>query len=607
MCTKGKNSHFSTVNSRIKDYPNAVYSSLLGNAMVYKHLVVLENHNIIMRKDFRTMKGKVRIIGGGGGGIAPSEANYVGQGMLTAAVFGEMFSAPSSEEVLVAIRELACESDNYILLLVKNYVGDKLNFGLALDKASSEGIKVKMIVLGDDASEPIVLKQGRRALAGSVLVYKIAGEMAEQGKTLDEIIEECRDNILTDLATISLTQPNCGKSFCESLSSFVNPDEMVFGMGVYGQHGKKKVKCCGIVDAVSLALDQIYSFFTKNFELNQSNVVVLVNNHGSTSKLEEAIIANEVTQQLNKLGVKISLFYSGTFMSSFNSNGFSITILKITSPNTIKNLEAPTSAPAWPKPQLLEFEDGQVTTVPLALPGVVSPTSKNKVLSNEKALEGSLSEKGIFALKQTAIFATEALISCEKQLNIIDSEVGDGDIGTVLRKGASALKKALINDEINFAIPSKFLYELSDICCKSMGGISGALYFIFFNSAAKVFENAKDLTPEVCSAAFKAGVKAIKHHGKVELGDRTILDALCPAADSFESAVSNGKDLSEAMYLAAATCEFKAEETKLLLPPWQQHMNICKPLLYADAGAHAATIWLRAISEGLRVTYPNIC
>lgn len=603
MCSKGKNINFPRVKPLLRDYSEPVYNSLIGVTTSNKNVVVLKNHNIILRRDYRTLKGRVKIIGGGGAGIEPAEAYYVGKGMLTAAVLGDMYSSPSANEVLVAIREVAFETSDAILLLVKNYVGDKLNFGLALDLATSEGIKVKMLVIGDD-TDNVPGKQGRKGLAGSVLVYKIAGEMAEQEKTLEEIIDECRENILTDLNTIGITFPVFGKTFSEGLGPFLEPDEMVIGMGLYGQHGKKKIKACNIKDVVKIMLDELYSCSFLNFELNSISVVVMVNNYGSTSKFEESVIAAEVSKQLTEVGIQIAMFYSGNFMSGFNPYGFSVTILKVNSVNSLKYLEGLTLAPTC----LQLMDESSDNTEGRNSPNIIYPFFDHETLDIARfknLIPGPiLTSKAVAALKQTTIFAAEALISCERQLNVIDSEVGDGDTGTVLAKGAGALKTALINDMMTISSPFIFLSQLSDICCKSMGGLSGALYSIFFSAAAKIFKNACEITPELCSSAFRASVKAIKHSGKAELGDRTMLDVLCPAVDSFESAIINGKSLTEAMYLAVATCEYKSEETKSLKPPWQHNMSIKKSLLYPDAGAHAVTIWLRAIGEGLKLTYP---
>ncbi|KAK6619365.1 hypothetical protein RUM44_003747 [Polyplax serrata] len=606
MCSKPKLPNYPRLHSLLEDYPDAIHNGLLGVAMANKNLVVLEKHNIIMRRDHESMRGRIKIIGGGGSGIEPSEINYVGKGMLTAAVMGRMYAAPSAEDVLVAIRELVSVGNEGILLLVKNYVGDKLNFGLALNQAVKESIKVQMLVIGDDVVEPIKESHGRQALAGCVLIYKIAGEMAEQEFSLDEIIEECRDNILPDMGTVSLNFPTCGKTFSESLGAFIEPDEMVFGMGLYGQQGKKKIKFCNIRKAVSLALDEFSNFSKSVLEMNNNKVILLINNHGSTSKFFENIIIMEVYSQLIKSGVSIELIYTGTFMSNVNSHGFSITLLNVSSTNTLKYLEAPTAVPAWPKPVFYNVEE---LKQPVAFwPTVIPPKCDHRELLLTRYADDPLGpthcEKIAASLKQITTFAVDALISCEKQLNIIDSEAGDGDCGTNFRLGAEALKKALMNNEIDVRRPCKFLFDISDITCGAMGGMSGALCKVFFYAGGKAFQNATEITPDVCCAAFKAAVMAVKQYGKVELGERTILDVIAPAADTFESAILNGKDLIEAAYLTAATCEYKAEESKSLTTAWQKNLNVEKPLLYPDAGAHTATIWFRAVSEAFEEDGP---
>ena len=606
MCTKSKSVKYPRINSLLKDYSNVVYNNLLGNCMSNKNLVILENYNIVLRRDYKSMRGKVRIIGGGGSGIEPSEVDYIGKGMLTAAVMGEMYSSPSAEEIFIAIKEVALNSSDGVLLLVKNYVGDKLNFGLALDKAISEEIKIRMLIIGDDAFEPDSKKHGRRALAGSILIYKIAGEMAESDKSLEEIVDECRNIILTDLVTMSVNLPACGKTFCESLGPYIEPDEMVLGMGLYGQHGKKKMKFTNIGNTVSIVLLELLNNSMAKMGAPFKNAVVLINNYGSTSKLIENIIAYELTKELNKKNINILLLYCGKLFSNRNSNGFSVTLLKVESPKTVKYLEAPTSASAWPKPRGLNLDkkDAEYKDLPLVI-----KAERNYDSSHDGKFENAhpgpkIDEKESLALKQCIEFAAEALISCEDQLNVIDSESGDGDTGTQLKLGATAIKQAIYDKKLDFTWPYKLFSDISQLCSASMGGISGALYHIFFNSLAKSIQNSNEITPELCSRAFKCATKTIKHYGKVDIGDRTFFDVLSPAADSFEAVIANGLDVTSALFKAAVTCEYKSEELKLVIPKCLKNLNVEKPLLYSDAGAHAVTIWLRALSEGLRLLHP---
>lgn len=596
------------IKSLIKDHPTAVDDALLGLAMTNKGLVVLENQRIIMRRDHKSMTGKVKIIAGGGAGLEPADACYVGSGMLTAVVVGDVFTAPSAETILIAIRELAGENSDGILLLVKNYTGDRLNFGLAYERALKENIPIKMLIIGDDASEWKPGKHGRRGLAGCVMVYKIAGGMADFGKSLDDIFEECRNFCLTDLSTVSATLSPCSHLGCTTIDQLLKDDEMILGLGSYGQHGVKDMKITNINEVVRIMLDVLSNQASQtHIEFDESPVAVLINNLGSTTKLEEWIFAMEVLKQLSGRGIKVIRQYSGTFMPSMDAQGFSVSILKITCADAVKYLDSPTSAPGWPRTFCGKCAYPNLSANAELTP-VVKPSIEYRRLSKISGDEGIgpvLSENASLALDQIAAFACEALISCEKQLDTMDFELGDGDTGKMLKKGAEALKTAIREGQINTTHPYLFLQGTSEILSETIGGTSGALYSIFFNAASKIFKESAEITPLTWSEAFKAGVKAVKCYGNVEIGDRSLIDALEPASEAFETALNNGQHPSQAIYRAAAVGEFKAEETKSMTPVYgRPHKQKNKGLMYPDPGAYAAAIWLRAISEGVRLKYP---
>lgn len=604
MSFSNKKIVYRKVKSLLKDYSSAIDDALLGLAMTNKGLVVLENHRILMRRDHKSMMGKVKIIAGGGAGLEPAEACYIGSGMLTAVVIGDVFTAPSTETILIAIRELAQENPDGILLLVKNYTGDRLNFGLAYEKAMKEGISIKMLIIGDDASEWKPGKHGRRGLAGSVLVYKIAGGMADSGKSLDDIFESCRNFCLTDLSTVSVTLS--ASSHTEGLD--IKDDEMILGLGSYGQHGIKEMKINSMSETVRMMLDILSNPSSQtHIEFDESPIAVLINNLGSTTKLEECVFAMEVLKQLSARGVKIIRQYSGTFMPSLDAQGFSVTILKITCPDVTKYLDAPTSAPGWPRTFCAKCAHPNLPPDAELTPIVKRTVEEERSFSkkfDDVTLGPSLTESGAIALDQIASFATEALVSCEKQLDAMDLETGDGDTGKQLKKGAEALKTALREGQINTTYPFLFLQGVSEILGRTIAGTTGALYSIFFNSASQIFRNQTEATASLWSEAFKAGVEAMKCYGNVEIGDRSVIDALAPAAEAFETALANKQHPSQAIYNAAAVCEFKAEETKNLAQIYGRPHKWKKGLMYPDPGAYAAAIWIRAISEGIRLKFP---
>jgi dihydroxyacetone kinase len=337
----------------LNEVPTTVDDALIGLAMANKGLVVLENQRVIMRRDHAGMKGKVKLISGGGSGHEPAHASYVGPGMLTAAVIGDVYTAPPSSTILHAIRELGRNHPDGILLIVKNYTGDRLNFGVALERARNEGIYIKMLVVGEDCSIPSTEKsQGCRSLAGTILIHKLAGGMAEEGKNLESIFSACCCVVMSDMATIgaglkvSSLFPGMSKA-----SLFLSNYELELGLGIRGEPGVHKMAMATTAEVVHVMLEHMMNPVCKtHIEFDTScPVAILINNMGSSSKLEEQVFTMEVLKQLVNQGYTVSRVYCGMFLTSLETAGFSITVLKVKTPEVTQYLDAPTSAPGWPR------------------------------------------------------------------------------------------------------------------------------------------------------------------------------------------------------------------------------------------------------------------
>jgi dihydroxyacetone kinase len=245
----------------VNEVPTTVDDALIGLPMANKGLVVLENQRVIMRRDHAGMKGKVKLISGGGSGHEPAHASYVGPGMLTAAVIGDVYTAPPSSTILHAIRELGRNHPDGILLIVKNYTGDRLNFGVALERARNEGIYIKMLVVGEGCSIPSTEKsQGCCSLAGTILIHKLAGDMAEEGKNLESIFSACCSVLMSDMATIgaglkvSSLFPGMSKA-----SLFLSKDELELGLGIHGEPGVHKMAMATTAEIVHVMLEHMMS------------------------------------------------------------------------------------------------------------------------------------------------------------------------------------------------------------------------------------------------------------------------------------------------------------------------------------------------------------
>lgn len=286
-----------------------------------KYLRKIDGHNVIVRANKK--EGKVALISGGGSGHEPAHAGYVGEGMLDAAVAGAVYTSPASDAILEGIKAIA--TDQGVLMVIKNYTGDVMNFEMAAEMAEMEGIKVKQVVVNDDvAVKDSLYTVGRRGVAGTVFVHKIAGAMAETGASLDEVqavAQKVIDNVRSmGAASLPSTIPASGKPGFE-----LAEDEMEVGIGIHGEPGTHREKMMTANDITDHLLERILA----DIDYSDSEVAVMVNGSGSTPLMELYIINNRVADVLAEKGIKVVDTYVGEYMTSIDMAGFSISVLKL--------------------------------------------------------------------------------------------------------------------------------------------------------------------------------------------------------------------------------------------------------------------------------------
>jgi dihydroxyacetone kinase-like protein len=286
-----------------------------------QYLKKLDGYNVVVRANKK--EGKVALISGGGSGHEPAHAGYVGEGMLDAAVAGPVYTSPASDAILEGIRAIA--TDKGVLMVIKNYTGDVMNFEMAADMARDEGIDVKQVVVNDDvAVDGSLYTVGRRGVAGTVFVHKIAGAMAETGASLDEVqavAQKVIDNVRTmGAATLPSTIPASGKPGFE-----LADDEMEVGIGIHGEPGTHREKLMTANDITDHLLGKILA----DIDYSGSEVAVMVNGSGSTPLMELYIINNRVADVLAEKGIKVVQTFVGEYMTSIDMAGFSISVLKL--------------------------------------------------------------------------------------------------------------------------------------------------------------------------------------------------------------------------------------------------------------------------------------
>ncbi|MEM1267424.1 MAG: dihydroxyacetone kinase subunit DhaK [Pseudomonadota bacterium] len=443
---------------------------------------------VVVRTDWD--RSKVALVSGGGSGHEPSHAGFVGQGMLTAAVCGEVFASPSVDAVLAGI--LAVTGKAGCLLIVKNYTGDRLNFGLAAERARAQGLKVTMVVVDDDIALPDLPQP--RGVAGTLFVHKIAGALAEQGADL-EAVTEAAQRVIKGVVSIGMSLDTCtvpGSPKEERIPA----GRAELGLGIHGEAGIEQVEFSTAREAMEMVVERLVP------TIGPGPHVALLNNLGSATPLEMAVLAEELTR--SRIGEQIRwLVGPALLMTSLDMRGFSISMLPATKADE-NALIAPVAPWAWPG--CLAVGEIAVEPLPDGLTPIQPIPSKND---------------------ETRAFVEQCckiLIAAEADLNALDAKSGDGDTGSTLATAARALVDAL--DRLPLADQTQLHRAIGLELSQTMGGSSGVLLAIFFAAAGDASAAGTDLI-----GSLKAGLDRIQQVGGARPGDRTMIDALFPALD----------------------------------------------------------------------------
>ncbi|PAN45333.1 hypothetical protein PAHAL_9G110900 [Panicum hallii] len=546
---------------------------------------------VVLRADVeRGAYDKVAVISGGGSGHEPAHAGFVGPGMLTAAVSGDVFASPPVDSILAAIR--AVTGPMGCLLIVKNYTGDRLNFGLAAEQAKSEGYKMEMVIVGDDCALPPPRGiAGRRGLAGTVLVHKVAGAAADAGLSLADVAAEAK-HASEVVGTMGVALSVCTLPG-QVTSDRLGPKQMELGLGIHGEPGVAVVELQPVDVVVEHVLKQILSQETQYLPITRgSNAVLLINGLGATPIMELMIAARKAVPELQlEYGIAVDRVYTGTLMTSLDMAGLSITIMK-SDENILKRLDAPTKAPAWPV-----GSEGNRPPAKFPVPVPPSPSMKDDELL---AQPQELSKQG--CILEAAIEASaKEIINLKDSLNEWDSKVGDGDCGATMYRGATAIledmkKRYPMNDAAGT------INEIGATIRRVMGGTSGILYDILFKAAYASLKQSRTVTANEWADALEASVAAVSKYGGASVGYRTMLDALIPASTVMKQRLKAGEDPVTAFIASSEAASAGAESTKQMQAKAGRSSYIAPDLLASipDPGAMAAAAWYRAAALAVK-------
>eukprot|EP00522_Entomoneis_paludosa_P004634 CAMPEP_0172470262 /NCGR_PEP_ID=MMETSP1065-20121228/65855_1 /TAXON_ID=265537 /ORGANISM="Amphiprora paludosa, Strain CCMP125" /LENGTH=584 /DNA_ID=CAMNT_0013228137 /DNA_START=48 /DNA_END=1802 /DNA_ORIENTATION=+ len=575
----------------LNDPSDSVEEFIEGLLLQYpNHMAKLQNHNVILaasRDDSH-----VQLISGGGSGHEPSHAGWLGAGMLSAAVCGGIFASPSVSSVLAAIRATATEAG--VLLIIKNYTGDRLNFGMAAEKAGQEGIRIQTIVVAEDCALPRTKGiTGSRGVAGTVFVHKIAGAAAAAGKSLDEVAALAR-LACSRMGSLGVAMDSVTVPGADSKNDRLDEKTIEIGLGIHGEAGMKQSP---LLSADEIAKEMVSTIQMHGREQNGEIVplfeegdelAILVNNLGGSSNYEMSILARSCLKILEskEYGAKASRVFVGSFMTSFDMHGASLTILNLSNqPELTTMLDAVTSAPAWMACDV--WNVGSERPSSKEIPEKVVDDKASELIKPPLQIENfsGTAQKMISA-------ATDKLAEAEPTLTKYDTIVGDGDCGLTMKRGATEVNSRLANGTLPLDHPVSMYAGLADAVSASMGGTSGVLLELMFRKMSSHLSFCDSIGVEEMNSAVQAGVDAVSLYGGATLGSRTMLDALIPsAAACVESA---------GLLVAAAKAKEGAESTASMGTASAGRSNYLSEDSLSgtpDPGAVAVSIVLEALAS----------
>lgn len=566
-----------------------------GIVLAHPELELIPKYKVIKKKTIDP--NKVSLISGGGSGHEPAHAGFVGKGMLDAAVCGDVFASPSQIQVYEAIK--STKSSKGTLLIVKNYSGDIMNFGNAANMAREDGISVEYIKVDDDiAVEDSLYTVGRRGVAGTVLVHKVAGAAAQEGKTLSEVkslAQKAAANVRSiGFALTSCTVPAKGTPTFELLE-----DEIEYGVGIHGEPGIQKNKLACAQELASRMVDSLCCEMQLSMGEKQ-RVAVLINGFGATPLMELYLINNEVAKELQRREVQIVRTFVGNYMTSIDMAGASISFLKLD--EELENLlNAPCEAPAMKV-------SGPAVCIPYNNPFEENAGDSAVSFMVETPLEfakitGPLTLRNMIYIVDVMC---QSIIKNEVPFCELDAHAGDGDFGMSVAKGFKQLKCEWRHITGQPDIGA-FLDACSIVIMEHCGGASGPIWGCAFRGAGKQVGNKTELSVSDFAAMLQAAVESIQTTGKrsfgrgAVIGDKTLIDALIPCAASWAELFGNEAGFIDAFRKGAAAAVEGAKQTEAMVARMGRAGAVGERSIgYPDAGAHALGVIFTDIYNALK-------
>ena len=574
-----------------------VADALAGMAVSHPDLLALDAEHATILRARPKGEGKVGLVSGGGSGHEPLHAGFVGAGMLDAACAGEVFTSPVPDQILAATT--AVDRGAGVLHIVKNYSGDIMNFEMAADLAKEQGgTEVRTVVVDDDvAVEDSTYTAGRRGVAGTVLVEKIAGAAAEQGRTLDEvaaIAQRVVDGTKSmGIALTSPTLPAVGHPMID-----LGADEVEFGIGIHGEPGRTRLPIATAAETARMLLDPILAELP-----GDGPAILLVNGMGATPLIELYVVAKEAAAVLDGAGIPIARTLVGNYTTSLDMAGCSLTVLRADD-ELLHLWDAPVDTPALRWGAAASEGHGSAAgaageTAATTTPDAVAdePTAAavstgdvaTTAASTTVGADGSIPAGALIAWIRRA----SALVSEHTaDLNDLDSAIGDGDHGTNMTRGLAAAADALDSGALD--TPEAVLKKVGMTLISKVGGASGPLYGTLFLRAASALPGAATADVHTLLAALQAGVDGVQERGKSAIGQKTMLDAWVPALDAFQRSAG---DLGTALVAGLKAAEAGRDSTAPMVAQKGRASYLSERAVgHIDPGsASTALLWQAAV------------
>lgn len=575
----------------INDPQHVVVEMCNGLVLAHPQLAFHEKYKVVKKKQLN--KQKVSVISGGGSGHEPAHAGFIGTGLLDAAICGDVFASPSQIQVYQGIRDVA--TDAGVLMIIKNYSGDMMNFKNGAALAQEDGVTVDYVRVDDDiAVEDSLYTVGRRGVTGTIFVHKVAGAAAEEGLSLAEV-KSIAEKAARNVRSIGFAFTSCTVPANGSPTFTLADDEMEYGVGIHGEPGIRREP---IMQADELARRMVDDLLKDASDV--SELAIIVNGFGASPLHELYILNHCVIRELTKRGITVHRTFVGNYMTSIDMAGASLSFLLLDD-ELKRYVDAPCESPALivqGDALPITFTDVSTDAEAQHVSFAVETDAAFAHIQNETFTRYNL----LYALD----FMSAVIIDNEAAFCELDTHAGDGDFGMSVAKGFKQLKREWADIAAQPTI-ADVLHAASLIIMEHCGGASGPIWGSAFRAASKATVERDTLSVAEFANMLQAAVRGIQITGErsfgrgAVVGDKTLIDALVPCANVWTEAVAYNATFKEAFVQGAQAAVKGAAATKDIVARMGRAGTVGERSLgYPDAGAHGLGVIFTALANAIK-------